>query len=42
MVELIMAWVLLFTAIAKQEADWFIAAGVFAVATQIYQLRERK
>lgn len=42
MVECIMAWLLLFIGFAKQEADWFIASGVFAVASQIYWLRERK
>lgn len=42
MVECVMAWALLFIAFAKQEAGWFIASGVFAIATQLYSLRERK
>lgn len=36
MVELIMAWILLFISFVKWEAEWFIASGVFAIATQIY------
>lgn len=36
MIECIVAWVLLICGIFTQEAEWFIASGVFAVALQIH------
>lgn len=40
MIECMMAWILLIIAFTKQEAEWFIASGVFAIATQIYNMRK--
>lgn len=35
MIESIIAWVLLVVGIVTQEADWFIASGVFSVAANV-------
>ena len=36
MIECILAWIMLFIGIFESTADWFIACGVFAIASQIY------
>ena len=41
MIECILAWIMLFIGIAEGTADWFIACGVFAIASQLYQLNNK-
>ena len=35
--ECILSWIMLITGMCKGTADWFIACGVFAIASNIYQ-----
>lgn len=42
MVECIAAWILLLVGIISGNPQWFIASGVFAVATQISGLVDKK
>lgn len=41
MIECLLAWSLLFVGIATQDANYFIASGIFAVATQIWLCRTK-
>lgn len=40
MIECILAWVTLLIGMATQKAEWFIASGVFAVATRLYLMKQ--
>ena len=40
MVAIICSWVFLIGGFAVKDSLWFVAAGMFAVAGQIYLLRE--
>lgn len=42
MVEFVLSWIMLLVGIAKGEVGWFIASGVYAVATQINLIYRRK
>ena len=43
MIESLFAWILTFVAITRDfEADYYIAAAIFAVAAQISKMRDRK
>lgn len=41
MFECIMAWVFLIGGFVVKDSLWFVAAGMFAVATQISRIVER-
>ena len=40
MIECALAWILLFVGIISQNANYFIASGVFAVALHLYRMRK--
>lgn len=40
MIEFVLAWIMVFVGFVKLEAEWFIASGIFAIASQIYDLRK--
>ena len=42
MVECIAAWLLLLVGIISGNPQWYIASGLFAVATQICRLVDKK
>ena len=42
MVEFIAAWILLLIGIISGNPQWYIASGLFAVATQISRLVDKK
>jgi hypothetical protein len=40
MIEGILSWVMLFIGMGTTNANYFIASGVFAVASHLYQMRK--
>lgn len=42
MIECIVAWILLLVGVISGNPQWYIASGMFAVATQIRRLVDKK
>lgn len=40
MIECILSWIMLFMGIVTTNANYFIASGVFAVASHLYRMRK--